>query len=214
MSAELKHRAYVARVSDGNVGAIGPPLQTASITQEHLPYRGRSGSAPATIKKVVAERLPVRKVGLAIPTGAPVYRVALSADWLHFTFIMIIRAIIVGLLIALAEVLNGNLRVRYLQRRFGRKRAKRLSFVTGLCLFWGIAWCLLPWIGPQSIFQCLQVGLVWIILMTALDLYFGRFVFRLPWAKIRDDFNPRKGNLLGVGLVLLFLCPAIIFVLR
>ena len=50
--------------------------------------------------------------------------------------------------------------------------------------------------------------------MTALDLYFGRFVFRLPWRKIRDDFNPLKGNLLGVGLVLLFLCPAIIFMLR
>lgn len=127
---------------------------------------------------------------------------------------MTLRAIIVGLLIALAEVLNGNLRVRYLQRRLGRTRAKRCSFVTGLCLFSVIAWFLLPWIGPQSVFQCLQVGLVWLILMTALDLYFGRFVFRLPWWKIRDDFNPRKGNLLGVGLVLLFLCPAIIFILR
>lgn len=127
---------------------------------------------------------------------------------------MILRAIIVGLLIALAEVLNGNLRVRYLQRRLGRERAKPCSFVTGLCLFTVLAWCLLPWIAPQSIFQCLQIGLLWLILMTALDLYFGRFVFRLPWWKIRDDFNPRKGNLLGVGLVLLFLCPTIIFIIR
>lgn len=127
---------------------------------------------------------------------------------------MILRAIVVGLLIAVAEVLNGNLRVRYLQRRFGRKTGRLLSFATGLCLFASIAWFLLPWIAPQTIFQCLQVGLIWLIMMTALDLYFGRFVFRLPWGKIRDDFNPLKGNLLGVGLVLLFLCPSFIFLLR
>lgn len=143
-----------------------------------------------------------------------IYRVALRAGWVHFTGIMILRATIVGLLIALAEVLNGNLRVRHLQRRLGRKRAKHWSFVTGFCLFATIAWCMLPWIDPQSFVQCLQIGLVWLILMTALDLYFGRFVFRLSWAKIRDDFNPRKGNLLGVGLVLLFFCPAVVFILR
>ena len=125
---------------------------------------------------------------------------------------MIIRAIIVGLLIAAAEVLNGNLRVRYLQRRLGRKRGKCLSFLTGLGLVVLITWGLLPWVDPRSIVDCLQVGFVWTIILTALDLYFGRYVFRMSWRQILDDFNPLRGNLLGLGLMLLFFCPLLVFV--
>jgi hypothetical protein len=40
---------------------------------------------------------------------------------------------------------------------------------------------------------------------------FGKYVFKLKWNKIVDDFNPMKGNLLGLGMVLLFFSPAIVF---
>lgn len=120
----------------------------------------------------------------------------------------------VGLLIAAGEVLNGNLRVRYLQRRFDRKPGRVAAFATGVVMFSLIAWLLLPWVGPDDIGDCLLVGLVWTILLTLLDLYFGRYVFRMPWRKILDDFNPLKGNLLGVGLCLLFICPSLVFLLR
>lgn len=127
---------------------------------------------------------------------------------------MIGRAFLVGLLVGAAEVLNGNIRVRYLQRRFGRRRGKQISFATGLCLIAVVAWFFLPWINPESLADCLRIGMVWLVLMTALDLYFGRFVFRFSWRRIGDDFNPLKGNLLAVGLVLLFLCPLLVFLLH
>jgi hypothetical protein len=126
---------------------------------------------------------------------------------------MIFKAVIVGLLIAAAEVFNGNLRVRYLQRRLGRKRGKRLSFLIGLGLIVLITVCLLPWVGPTSAVDCLQVGLVWTIILTALDLYFGRCVFRMSWKKILDDFNLLRGNFLGLGLLVLFFCPLLVFIL-
>lgn len=127
---------------------------------------------------------------------------------------MILRALIVGFLIAAGEVVNGNVRVKFLQRKFGRKRGKRLSFFSGVVIFSAIAWLFLPWVNPESILQCLGVGLVWVIVMTGLDLYFGRRVFRFSWRRILDDFNPVKGNLLGVGMLLLFCCPTLVYLLR
>ena len=76
-----------------------------------------------------------------------------------------------------------------------------------------ITWCLLPWVDPRSLVDCLQIGVVWTIIMIALDLSFGRYVFRLPWRKILDDFNPFHGNLLGIGVLLLFFCPSLVFIL-
>lgn len=127
---------------------------------------------------------------------------------------MILKALIVGLLIAAGEVLNGNIRVRYLQRKYGRKRGKQISFFSGVLVFSMVAWFFLPWVSPGNIHECFLIGLVWVCLMTILDIYFGRVVFRFPWEKILQDFNPLKGNLLGVGMVLLFFCPALVFLLR
>ena len=127
---------------------------------------------------------------------------------------MLLKTIAVWVMIAAAEVLNGNVRVRYLQLKFGQHRGKRISFFSGVLLFSTISWIFIPWIGPGSILECLAIGSIWVFLMTALDVYFGRFVFRYSWQKIMDDFNPGKGNLLSLGMILLFFCPTLVFLLR
>lgn len=127
---------------------------------------------------------------------------------------MLIKALIVWFLIAIGEIINGNIRVRLLQRKYGQRRAKQLSFFLGIAIFWTITWFFLSWVGPSNLYQCFGIGLIWMLLMLLLDIYFGKFVFRYSWQKISDDFNPKKGNLLGVGMLLLFLCPAIIFLLQ
>jgi hypothetical protein len=129
-------------------------------------------------------------------------------------FIMIMKTSIIWLLIAAGEVLNGNFRVRYLQRKLGRHRGKQLSFASGVLVFSIIAWFTLPWIGPESMADCLIIGFAWVCLMTLLDIYFGKFVFRFSWKRILEDFNPLKGNLLGVGMIILLLCPTFVFLLR
>lgn len=126
---------------------------------------------------------------------------------------MILRAFLVALLIAVGEMINGNLRVRYFQRKLGRQKGKYVSFLIGILIIFILAWLCVPWIHPQNLYQCVQVGFIWLLIMTALDLYFGRFVFKFRWKKILDDFNPLKGNLLGIGMLLLLCAPSIIFIL-
>lgn len=127
---------------------------------------------------------------------------------------MLIKALVVWVFIAIGEIINGNIRVRLLQRKYGKHRAKQLSLFTGIVIFSTITWFFLSWVGPSSLYQCFAIGLIWMVLMILLDIYFGKFVFRYSWEKIAEDFNPIKGNFLGVGMLLLYLCPAIIFLLQ
>ena len=124
---------------------------------------------------------------------------------------MLIKAILVGLLMAVAEVINGNLRVRLLHKRLGKKRAKFYSFISGTVAIYLICWWLLPWIDPQTNLHNLVIGAIWFVILLCLDLYFARRVFRVSWKHILDDFNPLLGNMLSVGLLLLFLSPLIVF---
>ncbi|MBD3824347.1 MAG: hypothetical protein IE916_07545 [Epsilonproteobacteria bacterium] len=127
---------------------------------------------------------------------------------------MVVKALIVAFLMAFGEVVNGNIRVRILHAKFGKERAKRLSFVSGLSIIYLICWFTLPWVAPKSYEDCLMIGALWFFVMLCLDIYFARYIFRLGWSKIADDFNPAKGNLLGVGMVLLLLAPVVVFTLQ
>jgi len=123
------------------------------------------------------------------------------------------KSIAIWLLIAAGEILNGNFRVRFLHRRYGINRAKKISFFTGITIIYTICWYTLSWVNPSNLQDCFQVGLIWMLLMLCVDIYFGRYVFRFKWIKILEDFDLRKGNLLGIGMVLLFFCPTIVYLL-
>lgn len=124
---------------------------------------------------------------------------------------MLLKVLFVGLLIAFGEVINGNIRVRILHGKFGKKRAKTLSFISGVLIIFAICWITLSWINPSGYKDCILTGSIWLIIMMCLDIYFARYVFKLQWNKIIDDFNPMKGNLLGIGMAFLFSCPSVVF---
>ncbi|GIT97493.1 hypothetical protein [Sulfurovum sp. TSL1] len=124
---------------------------------------------------------------------------------------MLLKILVVGVLLAFGEVINGNIRVRVLHRLYGKKRAKKISFFSGITIIYAISWLTLPWVSPVNYFDCYKIGFVWLVIMLGLDIYFGRYVFKFKWSKIIEDFNPLKGNLLGVGMLLLFLSPSIVF---
>ena len=126
-------------------------------------------------------------------------------------FSMIFKTLIIFLVIALAEVLNGNLRVRFLIKRFGKKRAKFLSFVLGITFIYVFGLLFLPWIGPKSYQECFLIGLIWMLLMFLVDIYFAIKVFHKKWHVVIEDLNILKGNYLGLGMILLLFCPLIVF---
>jgi len=121
----------------------------------------------------------------------------------------LIRAGVVWLLIAVTEVVHGALRVKMLNRRVGDKRARQIAVFTGSGLIILIAFITLPWIAATTVQECLATGLLWIVLMFGLEIYFGRFVFRVPWKRIFADFDFRRGGLLSIGFLVLFLAPLI-----
>jgi len=122
---------------------------------------------------------------------------------------VILRAIVVWCVIAGAEVLNGIARVRLLNRRVGDRRARQIGVGSGSVLILAIAWGAGPWMGARSVGGCLTVGAVWLVLMLAFDIAFGRLVFHAPWARIAADFDVRKGGWLGFGMLILFIAPLI-----
>ncbi len=124
------------------------------------------------------------------------------------------RALLVWGLIALAEILQGILRVRLLNRRVGDHRARQIGVGTGSLAILIIAWLAVPWIGPESTAECLLVGGLWVVAMLGLEIYFGRVVFRLPWNRIAADFDLRRGRLLGLGMLVLLLAPSIVMFVR
>jgi hypothetical protein len=124
-----------------------------------------------------------------------------------FILIVLLRAFAISLLIALAETAHGALRVRFLNPRLGDRRARQVGVFTGSLIFLLITWWTMPWINATTTSQCLQIGLLWLMLMLAFDLAFGRLFFRFSWQRLAADFDPRKGGFLGIGMLLLFFAP-------
>lgn len=127
---------------------------------------------------------------------------------------MILRAAVVWGVIALAETLHGILRVWFLNRRLGDRRARQVSVLTGSMIVLVLGWFLVPWIGAGSIGHSLAVGGFWVILMVGFDLGLGRFCFGLSWQRLAADFDPWQGGFLGLGMTVLFFTPLIIATIR
>ena len=124
---------------------------------------------------------------------------------------MLGRAFLVWLVIGGGEVLQGILRIKLLNRRVGDHRARQIGVASGSLYILLVAWVAAPWIGIHSPAAALQVGALWLALMLALDLGFGRLVFHFPWSRIRADFDPRRGNFLGVGMLVVALAPLLAY---
>jgi hypothetical protein len=98
------------------------------------------------------------------------------------------RALVVWVLIALAETLHGNLRVRYLNRLVGDGRARQIGVSTGSTIILAIAW---PWLER----------------MLAFDITFGRWLFTAPWQRIGAESDLRRGRLLGLKMPFVLFAP-------
>ena len=124
------------------------------------------------------------------------------------------KAVLIFVGIALLETAHGALRVKYLNRPLGDRRARQVGVLTGSLLILLIAWITVPWLGPRGTAEMLLVGLLWLILMLGFDVGFGRMVFRFPWSRILREFDPTQGGFLGIGMIVLFFAPLIVARIR
>lgn len=112
------------------------------------------------------------------------------------------------ILLASAETLHGIARTVLLAPRVGKVLARQLSVVSGTLLAFGLCWVFVPALGAAGLAQHLLLGLGLASFMGAFDIGIGRLILRLSWARIWQDFNPRHGNYLSVGLIVLVFIPS------
>jgi hypothetical protein len=111
--------------------------------------------------------------------------------------------------IALVETLHGILRIRFLNRPLGARRASQVGVLTGSLLILAIGWLTVPWIGVRTMQECLVAGTLWLSLMLGFELVLGHWIFRLPWRRLAAEYDLRKGGFLGLGMLVLFFTPLI-----
>ena len=127
---------------------------------------------------------------------------------------MLRRAIIVWLVIMLAESLHGTARVLLVEPYAGELRARRIAFFTGMAIILAITVAFIRWIRAPGISQLLAIGGLWAGLTFGFEVLLGLYVLDYSWERIIAEYDPGKGGLMSVGMFFLALAPLIAAKLR
>ncbi len=118
-----------------------------------------------------------------------------------------VKIICFYILVASCETLNGIARTVYLNKRLGVLTAKRVSMVPALLLCLAACYFYVPVLGITTDTGLVVLGVSLSLFMLMFDIVMGRFVAKVPWGVILDELNIFKGNLLGLGMVVMSFCP-------
>lgn len=127
---------------------------------------------------------------------------------------LVVRALFVWLVMMGVEFCHGALRTIFLLPLLGDRAARQVSVLTGSLLIVFIAYVFIQWIRAGSAGAQLVVGVLWLMLTIAFEVWVGHYVFKLPWESVAEDFNLLKGRLMPLGLVVLTVSPMIATRLR
>ncbi len=125
-----------------------------------------------------------------------------------------LRVLSLCVVLACTETLHGIARTVLLAPRVGKKRAIKLSIVSGSLLAFVVCYLLVPGIGLRTLSAHFFLGLGLALFMACFDVVMGKLLLKRTWAKAFSDFNPSTGNLLVFGLGLLVFFPVLVALLR
>lgn len=120
---------------------------------------------------------------------------------------VVLRIVALCVVLAGAETLHGIFRAAVLVPRLGKARALRVAVVTGSLLAFVACWLLVPGTGIGGTLPLLGLGVVLALFMAGFDIALGLFLLKKPWRRVREDFDPRTGNYLLAGVLLLATFP-------
>lgn len=124
------------------------------------------------------------------------------------------RALALWLAIITAESVHGALREWLLRPALGDLRARQLSVITGALVILAVAALGSRWLAARSVRAQLRVGAAWVSLTIAFEVALGRLVLGYGWSRITEDYDPRRGGFLALGMIVLALAPWIAARLR
>jgi hypothetical protein len=122
---------------------------------------------------------------------------------------MIIRAIAVWFALALLAVLNGALRSAWISPRLGEHAGHIVSTFTLSGIILVVARLTITWIGVTTMRQAMTTGLVWLALTVLFEFGAGHYLFGNPWERLLADYNPLRGRVWVVVLIVTLVAPVL-----
>ena len=119
------------------------------------------------------------------------------------------RALGIWLTLIAVESLHGVMRRLFLEPRLGDLLARQISVFTGSLLIILVFWFMLRQLGPHPARGWWQIGLLWLTLTLAFEIGLGR-AGGMSWDRIASDFDPRRGGLLGLGMLVILVAPRVL----
>ena len=123
------------------------------------------------------------------------------------------RAVLVWMLIMLAESGHGAIRQVFIAPVIGDLPARQLGVLIGCGIIFAIAWLTARWMGARTRRAQWQTGVLWVVLTLAFEMILGR-ALGLGWSRILSDYNLARGGLMLFGLAFMFSAPRLAWALR
>lgn len=127
---------------------------------------------------------------------------------------MTLRAFYVWLMIIAAECVNGVLRELFLEVRFGDRVTHQIGVAVGAGLAFFITLATIRWMRVRRTSALLAVGAVWVALTFTFDTVLSRLLVDRSLARVMADYDPNRGGLMLLGLLVLAFSPLVAARLR
>ena len=119
------------------------------------------------------------------------------------------RAIGIWLTLIAVESIHGVMRRLFLEPHLGDLRARHVSVFTGAVLIMLVFWFTLKWLGPQPVRRWWTFGLLWLALTLMFEIGLDRAT-GMSWDRILSDFDPSRGGLLALGMLVILVGPRLL----
>lgn len=120
---------------------------------------------------------------------------------------MNLRALYVWLLIAAVECVHGLLRQLFLEIPFGDRSTHQIGVAIGSWLVFVITLATIKWMRVRQTSALLAIGAIWAILTFSLETVLSRLFVDRSLAQVIADYDPSRGGLMLVGLMVTAISP-------
>ncbi len=120
---------------------------------------------------------------------------------------MNLRALYVWLLIAAVESVHGLLRQLFLEIRLGDRATHQIGVAVGCWLVFFIALATIKWMRVRQTSALLATGAIWAVLTFCLETVLSRVFVHRSLDQTIADYDPSRGGLMLVGLVVTAIAP-------
>jgi hypothetical protein len=117
------------------------------------------------------------------------------------------RAVSMWLVILIAMLGNGALRVTVFEPRWGEATARQVASILGVLLVLALSRAFVRRLERPARAQLLGVGVLWLALTVCFEFGMGRFVSHLSWEAMLADYNLLEGRLWPLVLLATLLGP-------